>query len=307
MAKPLTRLLRKFCNLMGYDLLRLQKTRIHPEALGGQGRGGGFDAFEAVVPREVRRFDILFRSCARIEVQGQSRLRFVGAPKNEVALRCLNSLVQSIAYARSQGLETDIRLTVLDDHSDTGYLAAVDALIARAPCPARVVGIAETGGGPACGAALDFARRECPDLIYFVEDDYLHDERAALEITQSFARLSAIYKRDVALFPSDYPDRYRRVDSTHVLLGSHRHWRAVKSSTFTMVTTRGLLERYWDFYSGIRLYGVDPAVAEHNTIDRVYEDVPCLSPLPSLAVHLQHFETLSPYFDWQKWWEKSKI
>ena len=90
MAKPLTRLLRKLCNRMGYDLLRLQKTHIHHEAVSGLGRGGGFDAFEAIVPREIRRFDILFRSCARVQVHGQSRMRFIGVQKAELAARCLN-------------------------------------------------------------------------------------------------------------------------------------------------------------------------------------------------------------------------
>jgi hypothetical protein len=29
--------------------------------------------------------------------------------------------------------------------------------------------------------------------------------------------------------------------------------------------------------------------------------------MPSLAVHFQHFDTLSPYFDWQKWWDASRL
>ena len=75
MAKPLTRLARTILNRMGYDLLRLQKTNIHHEARSGLGRGEGFDAFEAILPRPVKSFDIYFRCCARVEIFGQSRNR----------------------------------------------------------------------------------------------------------------------------------------------------------------------------------------------------------------------------------------
>lgn len=307
MAKPLTRLFRRLCNAMGYDLLRLQRTHIHAEGVGGHGRGGGFDAFEAVVPREVRAFDILFRSCARIEVQGQSRRRIVDAPKIEVVLRCLNSLIRAIARARAEGLTTDIRLCALDDHSDESCVARIRALLATAPCETRFVPLEVTGGGPAVGAALDFARADGRELIYFAEDDYLHDPASVLEIVRTFERLAAVYKRDVVLFPCDYPDRYRHVDPTHVVLGSHRHWRTVRSSTFTLATTRAIIERYWDRFSALRRYGIEAGVSEATTIAHVYREVPCLSPLASLAVHLQHFDTLSPYVDWRRWWEEADV
>jgi hypothetical protein len=54
-------------------------------------------------------------------------------------------------------------------------------------------------------------------------------------------------------------------------------------------------------------YGIDPGVSEANTINHVYKSMPCFSPLPSLAVHFQHLDTLSPYFDWRGWWEASAV
>jgi len=124
---------------------------------------------------------------------------------------------------------------------------------------------------------------------------------------RSYGRLAAILRQDPVLFISDYPDRYKRVHPTHVLLGSDRHWRSVPSTNAADTISREILLKYWDTYMAFGQYGVDPAITEENTIDNIYKEVPCYSPLPSLAVHLQHFETLSPYFDWEKWWEASKI
>lgn len=307
MAKPLTRLLRYLCNKMGYDLLRLQKTHLHHEAVSGLGRGGGFDAFEAVVPREVKQFDIFLRSCARVNVFAQSRDRFIGVPKAEVILRCLNSLLRSIDFAKRQGLETKMTLTVIDDHSDAAFADAAKALLARAACPIRFVPLQGTGVGASLTETYRLARDTAEDIMYLTADDYLHEERAILEMVQSYGRLAATLKEDVVLFPSDYPALYRHVHPSHILLGSHRHWRRVDTTTGADVISAGILRKYWDRYMAFGRYGVDPAVTEANTIALVYREVPCFSPLPSLAVHFQHFDTLSPYFDWQKWWEESAI
>ena len=307
MAKPLTRALRRICNWMGYDLLRLQKSHIHSEAVSGLGRGGGFDAFEAIAPREVKQLDIYLRSCARVEVFGQERGRFIGVPKCEVVVRCLNSLVRAIAYAKEQGLATQVRLTVLDDHSSNDCVARIKAILATASCPTHFRPLTGTGVGASLTETYELARAEAKDIIYFTADDYLHEERAVLESVQSYQRLAAVLQQDPVLFVSDYPDRYKHVYPTHVLLGSHRHWRSVHNTTGADMVSRQILIKYWDLYKAFGRYGVDPAVTEENTIDRIYKEVPCYSPLPSLAVHFQHFDTLSPYFDWEKWWKASSV
>ncbi|MBM3566080.1 MAG: glycosyltransferase family 2 protein, partial [Alphaproteobacteria bacterium] len=180
MAKPLTRLLRRICNVMGYDLLRLQKTHLHQEAVSGLGRGGGFDAFETVVPREAKQLDIYLRSCARVEVFAQSRSRFIQVPKCEVVARCLNSLVRSIAFAKDQGLEVPIRLIVLDDRSADDCVARIKAILAKTPCPTQFKTLEGTGVGASLTETYKLARKEAVDLMYFTADDFLHDERAIL-------------------------------------------------------------------------------------------------------------------------------
>ncbi|MEK9753103.1 MAG: hypothetical protein VW338_07835 [Rhodospirillaceae bacterium] len=309
MAKPLTRVLRFLANKMGYDLLRLQKTTIHPEAKSGLGRGGGFDAFEPVVPRPVKSFDIIFRSCARVEIHGQAnRKRIVDAPKGELMARCLNGLVRSINKAIPVAGDTRISLTVLDDHSSPESVATIKAVLATAQCPTAFQALETSGNGPSVGSALRHARAHCADVVYFVEDDYLHAEHAVTEMIHGFGRLAATLKlKDISLFPCDYPDRYRHVEPTLVLLGGTQHWRTVPNSTFTVVTKRGLLEKYWDFYIGLEGYGVNPAVTEATTIGRVNETVPCLAPVGSLAVHVQHFDTISPFVDWRQWWHDAAL
>lgn len=303
MAKPFTRFVRFLFNKIGYDLQRLQKANIHREAASGHGRGGGFDAFEATAAREIRRLDIYVRSCARVDVFGQSRTRFIGVPKCEVVVRCLRSLVRSVAYGMENGLKMPIRLNLIDDHSDGSCIERMTAVLAEAPCPTRFIPLQGTGVGASLTETYMLARSEAKDLIYFAADDYLHDERAVLESVESYGRIAAVWGQEPVLFPSDYPDRYRHIEPDFVLLGSHRHWRRVPASTGADVMSVAILKKHWETYAAFGRYGVDPEVTEANTINRVLAEVGCFSPLPSLAVHFQHFDTLSPYFDWQKIWD----
>lgn len=306
MAKGRTKAIRAFFKMLGYDLRRLEKFHIHDVDSGESlGRVKGFDAFEAILPWKVESFDILFRSCARVELFGQSRLRLLDAPKSEVLLRCLNSIVASINHARDQGLETPITLTILDDHSDRECLGRAAKILARATCPTRLVSLDVTGNGPSVGANFRYGKANCKDIIYFVEDDYLHDLPAVLELVQSYETLAGILDRDIILHPADRSGCYRHVEATRLILGSHRHWRNLVDLTGTFVTTREFLGRYWKHYIGLERYGVDEGVTEKNTLDLILQEVPCLTPVPSLAVHFQQFDEMSPFVDWRAWWERA--
>ncbi len=251
-------------------------------------------------------FDILFRSCSRVAAFS-GKPRFLKVPKQELVLRCLNSLILSIDRAVRSSTSAKIRLTVIDDRSDTDCVEKIRQLLNHAPVETAFHTFEGTGNAASLQANYKFARQHCRGLIYFVEDDYLHDRNAILELVESDRQLRKQLQRDIVLFPCDYPDRYRQPYPAHVLLGSHRHWRTVRQTTGTFVTPHSILERYWDNYMGFAQYGLRPGITENNTINLTYLDVPCFSPLPSLAVHLQYAHTLSPYVDWQKWWDEATI
>lgn len=309
MARIQTRIIRYLLRKIGYDLQRLQRTRIHdslPESRVPAGREPGFDAFEQIMGREVDKLDIVFRSCSRVAIHGGNRTRVVDVPKAELVHRCLRSLVRSVSKAREAGLAIPLRLTVVDDHSDDACVTGIRRILEGAPCETDLVALEETGNGPSLGFAYDYLRANAQDLIYLVEDDYLHDEAAVFEMVRSFERLSALFEADVVLFPADYSDFYRHIYPAFVVAGSHRHWRTIEDTTGTMMLSRRTLAKHWDDISPLRNYGIDPAVTEVNTVGRMYRtSVPCFSPLPSLAVHMGEVENLSLYVDWRSWWRRS--
>jgi len=308
MAKPQTKVVRYLLKKIGYDLQRLQKSIFHAPNEGAHfDRNAGFDAFDAIIPRPVEALDIYLRTCSRVEVFAQERKRIVGVPKSELTLRSLNSLLRTIGHAQAQNVEAEITLAVMDDHSDPAVVEQIKELLSGAACETRFRPMTVTGNGPTLKAPMTEAKENARDLVYFAEDDYLYANSAIFEIIRSYERIASVLDRDVILFPSDYPIQYRRYYMSYVLLGSHRHWRTVKQTTGATVTSRSILRKYWKHYEALGDYGVIPEITEEVTINKIYDEVPCLSPMSSLAVHLEFDETLSPYADWRGWWEASAL
>jgi hypothetical protein len=245
--------------------------------------------------------DLLFRSCARVySVHGAARP--VEGAKGEILLTCLASLLASAKAARHEG---PLRLTVLDDHSDAEVLEQVRRLLSQAPFEARLRTIEGTGNGASIEACFRYAKAECPGLIYFVEDDYLHCREAIGALVAAHAECSAGVGREVALFPCDHPDRYRAIYPSSIVFAAGRHWRTVQHTTGTHFISRATLEKHWPLYLRFARYGIDPEVNEDNSINRVYLETPCFSPIPTLAVHLES-NGLSPGVDWKAWWQEAR-
>ena len=62
------------------------------------------------------------------------------------------------------------------------------------------------------------AKESCNDLIYFVEDDYIHQNEAITEMLFTYERISSQSKKELIVCPSDYPFLYNKVDKTQIYL-----------------------------------------------------------------------------------------
>lgn len=305
MARLQTRIIRALLRRLGYSLQRLQRVDIHDFDDGkGRGRGDGFDAFEPSLPRLVNHFDILLRSCSRASLDHPNRRRFMDVPKSVLTSTCLRSLVDSINYAVEKCGDTKTSLTLFDDHSDPEALDEVREILSKLTCTNRIISLEVTGNGASLKKTFTHARDACKDVVYCIEDDYLHDLSAVQELIDSYGRLSATLESDVVVLPYDYPEEYRRIVPTHVHLGSNRHWRRVWRSAGSFVTSSKVMKNYWENYLGLCSYGIDPDITEENTIDLIYKEIPCFSPLPTVAVHMQLIDHMSPFVPWQDWWKR---
>ena len=56
------------------------------------------------------------------------------------------------------------------------------------------------------------------DLIYFVEDDYLHSKDCLEEMIFAYERISTQLGNELFLCPADYPYLYSKFENTNIIL-----------------------------------------------------------------------------------------
>ncbi len=234
--------------------------------------------------------------------EGAQRLTDTLGGKHELSTRSLRSLVNSLLVLERAN-DTHIRLTVLDDHSSKEFLEGVKALLALCPFETNLVALEEKGNSASMRHALEYAKKNAKDFIYFVEDDYLHEESELLEMMQSYRIFSRnLGRTNIGLFPVDYSDFYLpdALVPTRVVPGSHRHWRISYSTTATFFLPKSLLESQWQWF----IKNPQDDMRESESLNVVWQNHATLfSPIPTLAIHVHGADLLPPFSNWRKLWD----
>ena len=153
--------------------------------------------------------------------------------------------------------------------------------------------------------SLNFGKN-CDDLIYFVEDDYIHKVDAIEEMIFAYERISSQTGKELILCPADYPYLYTKLQNSKILLGNKYHWRTVNESLLTFLTSKSLIEKYWD---DLVLMSENEHVPFETPLHNIYEKEVCISPIPSLTMHCTNINSvfgLSPNIDWVKLWDENE-
>ena len=147
---------------------------------------------------------------------------------------------------------------------------------------------------------------KCTDLIYFVEDDYIHKVNSLAEMIFAYEKFSSIFQKEVFLLSTDYPYLYKKMGGTNILIGENVHWRTVKESLLTFMTSKKMIEKHFEKL-------IDMATNKSNPFEKnlhkIYEKESCLSPIPSLSVHCTNINSvfgLSPNTDFKKLWDQNE-
>jgi hypothetical protein len=156
-------------------------------------------------------------------------------------------------------------------------------------------------------SSFNIAKDKSDDLVYFVEDDYIHKKESIIEMVSAYEKIASELNCELFLCPVDYPYLYKKLDNSNILIGNNYHWRTINESLLTFLTSKNLIEKYWNEL-------VSMAEKEHapfeTPLHKIYEKELCLSPIPSLAMHCTNVNSifgLSPNINWKKLWDENKI
>ena len=276
---------------------------------------------EVKITRKIKSLLIVFRTNTSVEIWDQNKKRLFEYPKIEYATRSLNSLIKSIKFLRQKLPEINIKLIILDDHSNDENLEKIKK-ISEQEKSSDILSLnhdkyksvilkqksAETFSNLASLLnSFEIGKELGEDLVFFVEDDYLHFKTMLEEMISSYQRISSQLGKDIFMCPSDYPYLYMGNEKTNVLIGSKRHWRTINKTLCTFLTSKTLINKYWDNLKKNCENRHDPF---EKYLNEIYQKEICISPLKSLSLHLTNINSsygLSPFIDYKELWEENRF
>jgi len=274
---------------------------------------------EVKITRKVRSILIIVRMNTEIEIWDQNKKRLFEQPKIEYSYRSIKSLISSINFCQNKYPEIRIKTLIIDDNSKDVNLNRIQNLIKN--MNVEIISLnhdnyktkiknqssKDTFSNLASLLnSFEIGKNQGEDLIFFIEDDYLHFEPMLEEMVASYERISSQIKRDIFMCPSDYPYLYMNNEKTNILIGNKRHWRTVNKTLCTFMTSVNLLNKYWKNFEKTCQDRNEPF---EKYINEIYLKEICISPLKSLSLHLTNINSsygLAPFIDYKKLWDENK-
>ena len=94
--------------------------------------------------------------------------------------------------------------------------------------------------------------------MYFVEDDYIHEDDALIEMIYTYQKIASQLKDELVLCSTDYPYLYVEAENTRNFIGFKKHWRLINQSLCTYLISKQTLQKYWKYYEDMFLNNYDP-------------------------------------------------
>ena len=273
------------------------------------------------IKNKINSIKIIVRTCTSELIMDQNKRRIFDEEKNEYTFRTLRSLIKSINKAALVFKNIKFHLIVTDTNSPKEDIDKIQEILNKSNIENKFQSIdldsfknkIKSGYSKAKFSnmanfynSLMIAKEESDDIFYFVEDDYLHSEDTITEMIFAYEKFNTIFSKDLVLLPSDYPYLYTKDEATKIYLGEKYHWRLVYESLVTFMTSKKIIEANYNNLEKMGIEWIDPW---EKPLHEIYNSYPCLSPIPSLAVHCANINSIfgvSPFVNLKKLWDDNE-
>ncbi len=329
----LKRLFVKLCRIIGYEIIdqsNLYVPTLNKQAsenLSSLGKKNiSIPLGETKVTRIVKSLDIIIKTCTSVNLVTQNKKRVFEKDKSEYTFRSINSIINSLKFSENNLQKVKIKIYIIDHNSKKEDLTKIENKLKTTNLEFDILNLdlekfnkikTLNKDNPnieknmkstmaSIRASFDLAKEKSNDLVYFVEDDYVHKKESIFEMISAYEKISSEQNKELFICPVDYPYLYKKSDSSQILIGNKWHWRTVNESLLTFLTSKILIEKYWN---DLMIMCENEHVPFETPLHSIYEKEICISPIPSLAMHCTNINSvfgLSPNIDWVKLWDENE-
>ena len=323
----------KLCRLIGFEIIDQSNLNLpvsKKTATDNLGQIGKkiitLPLGETKISRPVKSLDIIIKTCTSINLVTQNKKRIFEKNKSDYTFRTINSLINSLNFSKNFLKDIDIKIYIIDDNSKKEDLEKIHKIIAKINIKFEIINLdlekfkqikVLNKNNPAIEknmratmasilTSFNIAKEKSNDLVYFVEDDYIHKKEAIIEMISTYEKIATELDRELFLCPVDYPYLYKKLDNSNILIGNNYHWRTINESLLTFLTSKDLINKYWN---ELLLMAENEHSPFETPLHKIYEKELCLSPIPSLAMHCTNVNSifgLSPNMNWKKLWDENE-
>jgi|TARA_B100001094_G_C18040069_1_gene724527 hypothetical protein len=333
-SKLLKRLFIKVCRIFDFEIIDQGNLYLpiinkkSPEILSKIGQQSLVIPMGKIkITRKVKSLDIILRTCASVNMLSQSKKRIFKSSKDQYSLRTLSSLINSINNNKKNFKNIKLKLIIIDHNSGKKIIEKFKKLlknqffeseikpleinfykkkIKKVNQQGKKVTDNQISNMSNINQSLNLGKN-CDDLIYFVEDDYIHKIDAIEEMIFAYERISSQTGKELILCPADYPYLYTRLQNSKILLGNKYHWRSIEESLCTFLTSKKIINKHFKKFTSA-------CETEHYPFEKpfheIYKKELCISPMPALATHFTNINSiygLSPFINYKKLWNNNKL
>ena len=279
------------------------------------------------ITRTVKSLDIIMRTCMSVNMLTQSKKRMFEKEKSEYTKRTLISLIKSVNHSKSKFINTKFKIYIIDYNSNKKEIENLRNLLNKSNIDFEIyklefekfsaqiekineekkeVTTNQKSNMSNIHQSLYLSKKISNDLVYFVEDDYIHEKNSISEMLFAYEKISSLIKKEIIICPADYPYLYTQSENTKIFLGENHHWRHIDQTLCTFLTSKKIVESYWNELTSMCKYEHYPF---EKPLHNIYKKELCISPIPSLAVHFTNINSiygLSPNVDWKRIWEENE-
>ena len=273
------------------------------------------------ISRKIEKLSIIVRTNSNVHISDQNKKRIFNKDKEEYIKRSLNSLVVSINSFKKKFNKFEIYLTIVDQSDNEKMSSMFDEIFSKLDFKPTIIAFDKNelkseinvdfnkdifGNLSSLLKCFKIGKESESDLIFFLEDDYLHKKTLIEEMLLTYQRISSQTKKELILVPSDYPFLYMEERLTNILTGSHRHWQTLNKVLCSFMTSKEMLETYWENFL-LTCQNHNNPIEKH--LNEICKKEICLSPIPSLSIHMANSNSIfgiSPFIDIKKEWDDNK-
>ena len=328
----LRKLLIKICRLLGYELIDQADmsfiTSFNKENASVIGNKLiTLPLGEIKIKRKIQSLDIILKTCTAVNLVTQNKKRIFEHKKSEYTFRTINSLIKSLKKTEQNTKNINFKITIIDAGSSKDDKKIIRETLEKSKFESNIIELnfsdylqrikvikknnaqIENNMKSTMASIIKSFEisKNSDDLVYFVEDDYIHSVDCISEMLSAYEKFSTIFEDEVFIIPVDYPYLYQKNLSTNILIGQNYHWRSVKESLLTFLTSKKMINKY---YNELVKMGEIEHEPYETILHNIYDKEKCFSPMPSLALHCTNVNSifgLSPTINFKKLWEDNKL